>query len=64
MQPYQQRVVDEKIALDEKISKLTAFFETPMFQSQSDGEKNRLMRQCFVMGEYSEILRERIDNFT
>ncbi|HIH4784016.1 TPA: crAss001_48 related protein [Morganella morganii] len=33
MQPHQQRVVDEKAELDDKISKLTAFTGGDIFKS-------------------------------
>ena len=31
LQPHQQRVVDEKRDLDEKLEKLNAFFGSPIF---------------------------------
>lgn len=63
MQPYQQRVLDEKSELDEKRAKLTAFKDTPIFAGLPDEEKERLTRQLSCMTEYSEILAERIAAF-
>lgn len=63
MQPHQQRVVDEKTELDEKLEKLSAFFGNPIFTSLPDVEQNRLNRQKVVMKEYSDILGERIAAF-
>lgn len=63
MLPHQQRVVDEKKELDEKLEKLTAFFSTNIFSELPQEEQNRLRRQQFAMTDYSTILGERIDNF-
>ena len=64
MQPHQQRVVDEKTELDEKLAKLGEFIESsPIFAGLPDGERKRLVRQKSCMGEYSEILGERIAAF-
>lgn len=65
MEPYQQRVIDEKESLDDKIHKLSVFLgsasEMPPIP---DDEQGRLKRQLGVMREYSTILGERIENFT
>ena len=63
MQPHQQRVVDEKTALDEKISKLTPFLAGPIYQGLDAAERIRLRAQLAVMREYSDILTERIKHF-
>jgi hypothetical protein len=62
--PHQQRVVDERRELDEKIDKLKAFImENPIFKTLPTDEQARLNRQCDVMIEYSRILRDRIEAF-
>jgi len=61
--PHQQRVIGEKAALDDKLNKLTAFQQTEFFDSLPSEEKNRLESQCGAMGEYSNILAERIAAF-
>jgi len=65
MQPRQQRVIDEKTELDDKLGKLNTFIvESPIFQSLPDDEQARLVRQHKVMELYSEVLGERISAFT
>ena len=62
--PHQQRVVDEKAALDEKIVFLTQFItDNPVFGGLPLDERGRLKRQRLVMIEYSDILGERISEF-
>jgi hypothetical protein len=63
MQAHQQRVVDEKAALDEKIAKLAAFLPGAIYQALDPAEKIRLRAQLQVMREYSDILTERIKAF-
>ena len=65
MQPHQQRVIDEKKELNEKLSKLKTFIEvSPIFKSLHPDERNRLKHQFDVMTEYSNILSQRITAFT
>jgi hypothetical protein len=64
MQPHQQRVVDEKIELDQKIVGLSVFMEKPaIFGTLPELERFRLFAQRRVMVEYSNILGERISAF-
>lgn len=63
MQPHQQRVVDEKAELDEKLAKLVAFGITPLFASLPADEQGRLNRQHSLMEQYSAVLGERIAAF-
>jgi hypothetical protein len=63
MQPHQQRVVDEKSELDNKLEKLTAFFDGKIFPTLTTAEQRRLRTQASVMMRYSEILGERIAAF-
>lgn len=61
MQPHQQRVVDEKYELDERLAKLTTFiFENPLFKKQSNLEKQLMHRQRLLM---SGVLASRIALF-
>ena len=63
MQPHQQRVVDEKNELIEKIIKLKGFLLSQMFQKLSTNEQNLLKIQYATMVQYSEILEMRIETF-
>lgn len=63
MTEFQQRVVEERRALDEKLGKLEAFFGTVLFRSLDKAEQDRLHTQCAVMRLYSDILRQRIEAF-
>jgi hypothetical protein len=63
MQPHQQRVVEEKNELFEKITKLQGFLLSQMFQKLSTNEQNLLKMQYATMVQYSEILGMRIETF-
>lgn len=63
LQPHQQRVVDEKKELDEKLNKLREFFGMPIYLKLDLDERNRLLDQSEVMGQYSQILSKRIAAF-
>jgi tRNA pseudouridine-54 N-methylase len=63
MLEYQQRVVDEKAALNEKIEKLDKFIDGDIFKELSDDEQERMVRQRLCMNEYSKILSERISAY-
>lgn len=60
LQPHQQRVVDEKNELVEKLQKLMRFKTTPTFQALALHEQNLLREQEIVMDRYAHILGERI----
>ena len=60
---YQERVKEEKKALDEKREKLVAFIGTNLYQNLPETERNRLSEQCFFMNGYSSILGDRIAAF-
>lgn len=63
--PHQQRVVDEKRELDEKLQKLTAFISSEKFVTvvQDEAERGRLVCQEETMKDYSAILAARIEAF-
>jgi hypothetical protein len=62
--PHQQRVVAEKAELDEKLSKLKAFFETELYHNLDAAEHDLLACQSDIMEEYSAVLGARIAAFT
>jgi hypothetical protein len=63
LQPYQQRVIDEKEALDTKISALNTFLLGVVFSTLPKTEQDRLTLQRQVMQVYSTILAQRISAF-
>ena len=63
MQPFKQRVIDEKNELDEKRTKLCAFMEGSSFASLPEDERMRLAKQDILMKDYSDVLAERIAEF-
>lgn len=65
MQPHQQRVVDEKRELDEKLERLRAFCSDVggIFDSLPAEEKQRLTEQERHMAAYSDVLGRRIAAF-
>jgi len=64
LQPHQQRVVDEKAEVDERLRKLDVFITSnPIFGTLSDKEQELQTAQRGAMKEYSDILSQRIDLF-
>lgn len=63
MQPFQQRVVQEKIELDTKLNDLHEFLGTSLYKELDPDEQHRLALQHMFMGMYSKTLLERIQNF-
>ena len=61
--PHEQRVIDEHRDLTEKLNKLRAFFDTPIFRGLSEAEQMRLRAQAGFMDGYQGMLRERISAF-
>lgn len=65
MQSHEQRVVDEKQALDEKLVALTKFISgNPSFEGMPQGGQVLLREQREVMIAYSDILGLRIASFS
>ena len=63
LQDFQQQVVDEKAALDEKIKKLGIFFDSAVYHNLSYVDQEILYRQFNCMKPYSAVLGERIKRF-
>ena len=64
MQPHEQRVIDERNDLREKISRLSAFSTTSdIYKTLSKEEKGLLVRQYKAMVEYDNVLSDRIVRF-
>ena len=64
MADYQVRVVEEKKELDNKVEKLNVFIGSDKFDAVGIDEQNRMRNQLSAMVDYSNILGERIENFT
>lgn len=63
MQAHEQRVIEEKKELDQKLEKLNAFTGTPTFSALGEEDTMLLLKQLRVMEQYSSILQQRIDRF-
>ncbi|EMQ4857230.1 hypothetical protein AAIB78_001863 [Morganella morganii] len=64
MQPHQQRVVDEKADLEDKVTKLNAFIASSLVFTDLDAtQQGLLMAQVGAMNSYLEILNLRIASF-
>ena len=62
--PHQQRVVQERDDLNEKIEKLTVFIEdSPIFRALPDIDAEHLIGQRGAMLLYKEYLDRRIARF-
>lgn len=65
MKAFQERVVKEKEELDDKIGKLQHFLnDNSTYAGLPEAEQLRMSEQLSAMTRYSEILGERIKNFT
>ena len=60
---HQQRVVDEYHELFTRTTKLSYFFNNPIFLKLPADEQVRLNKQWKVMQEYGQVLSERIAAF-
>jgi len=63
MEPYQERVVAEREALDEKLTSLLAFFRLAGFFILSEEDQGLLRRQSEIMDSYLGVLDLRISKF-
>lgn len=61
--PHQQRVVDERAELVDKITKLDSFVAGSMFSTLVMEEQGRLSKQLEIMRDYATVLQARIDAF-
>lgn len=63
MKPHQERVVVERDELQEKITKLGAFFDTKVYKELDENEQIRLSSQIEFMQAYCNVLNARIAAF-
>ena len=63
MEDYQQRIVDEKAALNVKQAVLEGFKASVVFVGLSERDRKLLEAQASYMQSYSDVLGERIARF-
>lgn len=64
LQPHQQRVIDERKELDDKIKKLGSFIlDNPIFLTLETEEQIDLKSQYEFMNKYLSVLDRRIGRF-
>jgi hypothetical protein len=63
MEPWQERLINEKAELDLKLERLTEFGRSPQFQALDEEEQMLINRQHSLMEDYSEVLSKRIKRF-
>jgi len=63
MLPYQERVVEEHKALDEKTQKLEEFIVGEVFATLPVEEAQLLLQQVVLMRTYRTVLANRIELF-
>lgn len=61
--PYQQRVIDERAELADRLANLLAFLRSPLFERLDAAERSRLRNQARFMDGYLAVLGERIEAF-
>lgn len=61
MEPFIQRIVDEKAELDERAGKLGDFVKSEKFHSLDSEMQSLMVEQYDVMKRYSAILGKRLD---
>ena len=63
MEPYQDRVVEEREELSKKLGQLGEFLGSEVYSGLPAGEQRLLVRQHQLMFEYGAILGKRIEKF-
>lgn len=64
LQPHQQRVIEERSDLAQRLERLRAFIRSEACaQLVNEDERGRLVRQTVYMGCYLQVLDERIAAF-
>ena len=63
MEDWQERVVQEKKELDEKITKLKAMICSDKFEALADTDQRLLVMQLSAMKQYASVLKARIERF-
>lgn len=61
MSDFKERLLTEQQQLNERLGKLNDFLSTDKVKEIEPKQAELLNRQSAVMGEYSQILQQRID---
>lgn len=56
-----QKLVEEKMVVDERLGRLIAYINSPDFMQEDEFERGRIMSQRGIMESYSNVLRLRIE---
>ncbi|AJW28999.1 hypothetical protein Z042_26280 [Chania multitudinisentens RB-25] len=64
MQPHQQRVVDERNELEDRLYRLSSFIAGTVFPRLPEQDRQLLEAQQHTMSAYVEVLTQRIELFT
>ena len=60
LEPHQYRLLNERAELRDRLEKLDMFIHSDMFPCVQPPERDRLKRQANHMGEYLNVLNERV----
>ena len=60
LQPHQQRVITERDELQARLTALTSFIDSELFDTLPKAEQGRLQRQKLIMIDYVAVLNERV----
>ena len=63
MEAYQERVLEERAQLNDRLNKLDAWLYTEKFNCLSLDDQDLLITQQRIMVEYLDVLDQRINNF-
>lgn len=61
LEPHQYRLLNERAELRDKLGKLLEFIRCEAFPMVPPPERDRLQRQANHMGEYLNVLNERVE---
>ena len=64
MQPYQERIIEERDQLKGRLNRLQEFIKSPSYHHDINGaERDRLLTQRYHMHSYLKVLQARIAAF-
>lgn len=60
MNDLRERLIEERLELDERLVRLTEFLKSSGYDELTSHEQTRLLKQAHIMKQYSDVLYERI----